>query len=817
MSFTVNALCRGTGKGYVSICADTDPGKLRAEAVKDDGTVFPCPMYRFGFPGEDPTASRQWGETAGDRQYSFVLVVPLFEGIDLTIRLASRESGETLATIPFGHVATRIRSRLTYRLRPETAASMRDIDQRRLSGGTYVYITGIYPVEEHEVSCRFTVRYPVFQDSEAKAPCKIAVYDGSATPIQVTPCILEDSVITDPHDAHQRIRQIVAAIRLSDAPRTLCICATPEHGNGNFTCIPASSFSGFLTGALDLTKHVFNDQGYSVWFEQHRATFADIDNQRQICATWDNTPLISIVTVVYNTPVPYLHALIDSLKAQSYAHFEVVFVNVSNDDGTVERELESINDKRFRIVHAENKSIADNTNAGIIQAKGDYIAFVDHDDVIEPDTLYQYMCVLRDHPHSDVLYCDEDLMDESGHYWKPIFKPAFNPDLLNVNNYITHMLMVSRHVLEQVELSPSDVAGAQDYDLTMKCAEQAREIHNVSKMLYHWRMHRNSTSTNPDSKPYAQEAGRIALTRHYERIGVDATVHDSELPFRYRTEYHWNQLPKVSIVIPTKDHVDVLSKCLGRVLHATNYPNFDVTLVENNSEDPRTFEYYRDIEQDDARVHVVTWKGTGFNYSAICNYGASQCDGELILFLNNDTEAINEDWLTSMVGFFARPEVGVVGAKLLFHDDLVQHGGIWASMDHCGYFGELLSYKDGGYMENMRYPWDCAAVTGACQMIRRSLFTKIGGLDEQLAVVLNDVDLCLKARQEGYLVVFNPQAKLYHNEHTSRGRDEQDVHKELRAINEQARFYAKWDSSLHRGEFINPNLNQYDGHFKLRW
>lgn len=807
----VTGLCRGDGKGYIEISSDLPMGTLTASADAPAGTSIPCAIYRLGFPGEDMSARLRSGERRG--QDTRVIAVPLLDDAALTIRIRRSETGETVAEIPFKPYATKIRSRLTYRAQPEFAYQIRGIDQRRLSGNTHVYVVGVYPVDEHMVSCRFHVRFPADNETEH---CDITIYDASANRVDTSLTVLEDSVITDPHDASRHIREIVYAAKLNNTPQTVCIVASPERHDANFTCLLPDMFSGFRTAALDFTKHASYDEGYAQWFEQHRATYADIENQRQSCRDWENTPLISIVTVVFRPPVEYLRALIDSLKAQSYERFEVVFVNVSGDAPQITDVLNNIEDQRFSVIEAENRSIAENTNIGIRAAQGDYVAFVDHDDVIEADALYRYMTVLRKYPQTDLLYCDEDLLDNGTYRW-PVFKPEYNPDLLQSYNYVTHMLMVSRHVLEQVELSPADVSGAQDYDLTLKCAEQAREIHNVPYMVYHWRMHQASTSTNPDSKPYAQEAGRLALTRYYERRGIRAEVHDSELPFRYRTTYLVKEPPKVSIVIPTKDHADILAQCLESVFSKTSYPKYDVTLVENNSTEDRTFEYYKTVQETHPNITVVTWPGKGFNYSAICNYGAARCDGDLLLFLNNDTEVISPEWMESMAGFFARPEVGVVGAKLLYRDGLVQHGGVWASMDHCGHYGELLSRNDGGYMETLRYPTDCAAVTGACQMIRRDLFERVGGLDESLAVVLNDVDLCLKADQEGYLVVFDPQSVLYHNEHTSRGRDELDVEKELRAIDEQARFYAKWNRFLKRGRFINNNLNQYDGHFKIRW
>ena len=315
-------------------------------------------------------------------------------------------------------------------------------------------------------------------------------------------------------------------------------------------------FDGFVNGAKDLTKHASYDEGYQIWLEQHRATESDVKNQRTLCQAWKSTekPLISVVTVVFRPPVEYLRSLVNSLIAQSYEHFEVVFVNVSGNDQearAVNEFLGNIQDSRFRVIDAENKSIAENTNIGIHETKGEYIAFIDHDDVIEPDAFYRYVSVLHDKPKADVLYCDEDLLDNGKYIW-PVFKPNFNPDLLYSYNYVTHMLMVSRHVLNQVELSPANVSGAQDYDLTLKCCEKAREVSNVPYMLYHWRMHQNSTSTNPDSKPYAETAGQLALERHYERIGIKAEVSESELPFRYRTRYLAVKQPKLISLFPPK-------------------------------------------------------------------------------------------------------------------------------------------------------------------------------------------------------------------------------------------------------------------------
>lgn len=819
MSTKMLGLCRGSGKGYIKIATDHEPESLEAYASTPSETQVTCPIYRIGFPGEDAIASRSAGDDPEHGSHIAIVVVPLLDQVTLDVQIRERGNSNgnsdkaPLLTIPFKAFETKVRSRLTYKYKPDFASQIRDIDQRRLSGGTYVYFTGIFPMEEHDVSCRFRVRHPYTGSLEK---CDITVLDKAGNRMDVQPIVLENDAITDPNDPTQRIQDTTYSIILSDEPKTLCIHVKPENHDGNFACISEPMYSGFISGAFDLTKKPWDDEGYAAWFERHRATWADVANQRRIVATWDNTPLISIVTAVFRPPVEYLKAFIDSVLAQSYEHFELILVNVSGDAPDITAALDAVKDPRVKVLTAENKTIPENTNLGIAHAQGQYIAFMDHDDVVEPDILYRYMSEIRQYPDADLLYCDEDLLD-NGRYRHPAFKPQYNADLLYCGNYITHMLMVSRHVLNQVELSGADVAGAQDFDLTLKCAEKARCIRGIQRVLYHWRMHQNSTSANSGSKPYAEEAGRLSVARHFERMGVKAEVTDSELIFRHRVKYFPDHTPKVSIIIPTKDHVSLLAKCVDSVLNKTTYDSFDITLVENNSVEPETFAYYEDIQKHDPRVHVVTWPGTGFNYSAICNYGATHSDGELLLFLNNDTEVINDDWLDAMAGLFTRPEVGMVGAKLLFHDKLVQHGGIFVTRDHVGHYGEFMSHKDGGYMETLRYPVDVAAVTGACQMVRRSLFDKVGGLDEELAVVLNDVDLSLKIGELGYLVVFNPDAKLYHAEHVSRGRDEVDWEREKRAIEEQARFYARWDSHIEIGKYINSNLDQANGHYKIVW
>jgi GT2 family glycosyltransferase len=850
LSYKILGLCRGNGKGYVKILTEgVAAGRLYATATAENGTTLACAAYEMGRSGEDRDVAIRAGamlagngrakdSRAGDNNAGgssariFVIAVPLLDGTKLSVQVfESRDGGQPAFSFPFNPLESKIQSRLFYRRHHDEAMQIRDIDQRRLSGQPFAYATGIYYITPTEVVCRFHATVPYEDGAQYEA----FVVDAQANPVGKNVLTLEDSVVPDPHNPLLKLRELGYSVALHGSDRTLCINVRKKAADGAaptassntasadsapdvdgcFTCLLPPQVDGFTRGATDYLQYASQDPRYHEWFEQHRATPADIVNQREAFKAWDDAPLVSIVTPVFRTPANFLHAMIQSVLAQSYERFELILVNASGVCPEVDQVLAQYHDPRIRVIACENKSISENTNIGINAAQGDYLAFVDHDDTIEPDALYRYMIAVREDPETDLLYCDEDHLRNGSYEW-PIFKPDFNPDLLYTQNYITHMLMVSRTALAQVELSGPEVNGAQDYDLTLKCAEVARSIHNVPYMLYHWREHSKSTSAGIESKSYAVTGGVVAVKNHFSRVGIDVDVEERKVACTYKTVYRMEHEPKVSIIIPTMDHVDLLRACIDSVLGKTTYGNYEIVCVENNSKEQRTFGYYDEIQQRGDKVRVVTWPGHGFNYSAICNFGAQHSDGELLLFLNNDTEVISADWLTSMAGFFMRKEVGVVGAKLYNFDGLIQHAGIWVVPGGFDYINSNFSANGAGYMNLLYNPSDMAAVTGACQMVRRSLFDEVGGLDEQLAVALNDVDLCLKTQEKGYLTVFDPDAELYHHESSSRGSENRDVRTYKRFDQERYRFLDRW-SGVPRGKFVNINLDQYNGYFKIAW
>ena len=644
---------------------------------------------------------------------------------------------------------------------------------------------------------------------------KFAVSDMRGNAVNARTVILGCTDVSGiPPEAEQR-REVMASIRVSrnDIPCRIRVSDLSGNLAEGSRALNARRMHRMLAEWDSASRCAWDDSRYALWSKRHQATQAEID--RQTRCRFDYEPVVSIIVPLYRTNPEFFRHMIASVFAQSYRRWELVLVNGSPDDDELAAEIAALSDERVRVVElAENEGIVGNTNAGIETASGDFIAFLDHDDFLAPDALYQYVRAVNDDPECDVLYCDEDSYTPGGRFVHPHFKSDFNRDLLYTHNYITHFLMIRADVVRKVGLSPVYVEGAQDYDLTLRAIEVARAVVHVPRVLYHWRVHPESTSANAQSKSYAQEAGRRALEDHFARRGLDAQVWDGVDAFTYIEEYARANDPLVSIVIPNKDHVDVLSTCIGSLLNAATYRHFEIVIVENNSVNAGTFSYYDEIAHDE-RVRVVRFDGP-FNYSKVINYGVSQAHGDYLLLLNNDTEVITPDFMEKMLGYFEREEVGVVGARLLHYDDTVQHAGVVV-----GPFDEPwhvfidapASYP--GYMCRARLAQNYLAVTGACQMVKRATFDELGGYDESFAIAYNDVDFCLKAREAGLLVVYAPQIELYHREFTSRGRDvsEEAI---VRAHGEKALLHARWPRVFVKGDpYYNPNLKKDSLFFTL--
>lgn len=543
---------------------------------------------------------------------------------------------------------------------------------------------------------------------------------------------------------------------------------------------------------------------YGPWYEKHKVSENELEKQRE--KIWKETQVFSIVVPAYRTPVLFLEQMIESVRSQTYPFWELCIANASSEDeemaGVLQKYMSM--DQRIHVKNLdENLGIAENTNEAFSMASGTFVGLLDHDDLLAPQALYRMMEILEK-KKVDVFYTDEDKVttDLSEHF-QPHFKPDFNLDLLRSNNYITHFFVVRTELVRKVGGFRREYDGAQDYDFIFRCVEQAEEICHIPEILYHWRTHKESTSDNPVSKMYAFEAGKRAIEGNLERCGVQAVVsHTKDLGF-YQVEYPVQGSPLVSVLIPNKDQKDTLKKCLDSVFEKTTYQNYEIIIIENNSTEPETFAYYKELQKR-SNVKVITWK-EGFNYSAINNFGEREASGEYLLFLNNDVEVINPRWMEEMLGNCQRPEVGITGAKLYYPDDTIQHAGTIIGIGGiAGHAFLNMPRSRTGYLHKASIQMNLSAVTAACMMMKRSVFEQLGGFEEKLTVAFNDVDLCLRTVQEGYLVVYNPKVELYHYESKSRGSE--DNEEKVRRFQSEIEFMrTRWITILKEGD---PNYNR---------
>ncbi len=559
---------------------------------------------------------------------------------------------------------------------------------------------------------------------------------------------------------------------------------------------------------------------YQKWILRHLPGPRELEKQRH--EKFEYQPKISIVVPLYKTPEKYLRQLVGSVREQTYPNWELCLSDGSGESSPLSRLLDELerSDKRIRVVrNGRALRIAENTNAGMEAATGDFIAFADHDDVLTPHALYQCVKALNENREIRLLYSDEDKMSMDGHkFFQPHFKPDYNPDLLCTVNYICHLFVVRRDVVDQVGLFRPEFDGAQDYDFIFRCVEAVKpeEIYHITKILYHWRCHEDSTAENPESKTYAFEAGKRAIEAHYKRTGIHAEVFQGEFLGLYRTKFIRDHDPLISIIIPNKDHTDDLKRCMDSIDRKSTYQNYEYIIVENNSTEEKTFRFYKELEENHPKARVVYWDRE-FNYSAINNYGASFAKGEYLLLLNNDTEIINEDCLEELLGYCMRGDVGAVGARMYYEDDTIQHAGVVIGFGGiAGHCFVLQPRGTTGYCHRIICAQDYSAVTAACMMVKKSAFDQVGGLTEELAVAFNDIDFCMKLRAAGYLIVYNPYAELYHYESKSRGLED-TPEKVARFNKEIATFEKRWPDIMRDGDpYYNPNLTLKSQDFSLK-
>lgn len=533
----------------------------------------------------------------------------------------------------------------------------------------------------------------------------------------------------------------------------------------------------------------------------------------------------SILVPLYNTPERFLREMIESVTAQTYGKWELCLADGSDDaHAFVGRICQEYRQKDSRIKYqklAKNEGISGNTNECYKMATGNYIALFDHDDLLHPCVLFAYMQAICE-KDADYIYCDEATFkgNSINHMITLHFKPDFAPDNLLANNYICHFSVFSRELLESGELFRSQFDGSQDHDMILRLTAKAKHIVHVPRILYYWRSHKGSVASSIDAKTYAIDAAKGAVADHLTKLGYRNFEIESTRAFAtiFRIKYELTSRPLVSIIIPNKDHVDDLSRCVESIINLSTYDNYEIVIVENNSETAEIRTYYEEISRH-PRVQVVEYKGD-FNYSKINNFGVQYAKGEYLLLLNNDTEVINPDWMEELLMYAMRKDVGVVGAKLYYPDKTIQHAGIVIGLGAhrtAGHTHYRIPEANVGYMGRLCYAQDVTAVTGACMMVSKALYEELGGLDESFTVALNDVDFCLRVREKGLLNIFTPFAELYHYESKSRGSDKKDE-RALRYQQESDRFRVKWADALAKGDpYYNPNFSLDHSDFTVNW
>ena len=542
---------------------------------------------------------------------------------------------------------------------------------------------------------------------------------------------------------------------------------------------------------------------YRVWLEQHKLTPEKIDAMVKEQQEFAYKPKITIVTPVYNIDEKWLRKAIESVRSQIYPNWELCIVN----DGSTKPHIKAILDEyrqldnRIKVKHLEkNYGIAGASNHALAMASGEFVGFLDHDDELTLDALFEVVKLLNKNPKIDLIYSDEDKIERDGRRVDPYFKPDWSPDLLISTNYICHFSVFRERLLEKIGGLRKDFDGAQDYDLNLRATEQTTQITHIPKVLYSWRMVPGSAALSFDYKDYAHEAGRKAVAEALHRRGIAGTIEEGIGPGRYIVRYQVRGDPLVSVIIPTKDQVQLLQRCIESIERRTNYRHYELIIIDNNSSEPETLGY---LESLATKCRVLKYPGA-FNYSAINNFGARNCKGDYLLFLNNGVEVKEAGWLTAMLEQAQRPEVGVVGAKLLYFDETVQHVGVILGMGntagHPFYSipeSELMSYFY--YVQLFTTPRNYSAVTGACMMVQREIFERVGGFNTDFKVAYGDIDLCLRVGRLGNRIVYTPLAVLYYHDSATR--------KGFIPEEDTLLMLTKWGAYIERGDpYYNPNL-----------
>lgn len=765
MNIHFGTTTRGRGRVFVHVEGDGLPegASLAASATTKAGDAIPVTVL------------------APEHVEGWVLMLPIFEVTQL-VDVCVRDVGGTELLRRSKSVAAFVAkaySKINTAVHNPTVDLIRNCDMRQHNLRTFVAMDELIDDPEAGTDVIHGQLMTISEDREAAgASLRLSVLGPQATEVSSGSCrFLEDSISCE--DGTFR-RKVSFSVRIPHDVPQVTLWVRSESGavdEAFFVCedkhlaIVRQDWRNWATAADA-------NPTYHQWFLSH-GQVSPMERESHRITRFEIEPTFSIVVPLFRTPLHYLQELVESVLWQTYGHFELILVNASPDDAALRAAVRGYaeRDERIRVCELEqNEGIARNTLVGVDMASGDFVSFLDHDDVIEEDLLYEYVKGINEHPDTDLLYCDEDKLCD-GFYNTPFFKPDWNPDLLCSENYVCHLLTVRREIVEQMPREGYvQCEGAQDHFLTLFAGERARHVFHARHVLYHWRVHPQSTSANVGAKSYTTDAGVRAVQAHLDRCGIPATAAARGLvPNTYQTNYELREHPLVSIVIPNKDEVAVLDRCIRSILDKSTYDTYEVVVVENNSTESSTFSYYEQVVGD-PRVRVVFEETDGtFNFARTINYGVAHARGEYLLLLNNDTEVITPDWIERMLGICQREGTGIVGVKLLYPDDLIQHAGV-AVLGPTGpvHIGRYRGRNSRAYFNTIQLTQDYSAVTAACLMVGKRLYDAVGGMDESLPVDYNDVDFCLRVRAAHQLVVYEPLVELYHYESVSRGQHDSE-------------------------------------------
>ena len=583
-------------------------------------------------------------------------------------------------------------------------------------------------------------------------------------------------------------------------------------------------FSGLRNGfrqRRDLSQESAKRNDYDEWIQRYDC----IDDEQRAAiqkriAVMPDRPLISVVMPTYNPKPEWLKEAIESIRNQLYPNWELCIADDLSTDPAIRPLLEQLSgeDPRIKVIFRErNGHISAASNSALQLATGDWVALLDHDDLLPEHALYCVANAIVANPSARLIYSDEDKMDASGRRHDPYFKCDWNRDLFYSQNFFSHLGVFHKPLLDTVEGFRIGIEGSQDYDLVLRCIEHVDDdaIHHIPRVLYHWRVHAESTAGGADAKPYAALAGERALNEHFARRGVAASV--EWITRGYHTHYSLPAtLPLVSLIIPTRNGLNLMRQCIDSIVGKTTYSNYEIIVVDNGSDDPDVLRYFESLSQD-ARIRVLR-DDSPFNYSALNNSAVVQARGELVALINNDIEVISPDWLSEMVSLALQPGVGAVGAKLYYPDDTLQHGGVVLGIagvaGHANKHAQRPAY---GYFGRTCLIGSYSAVTAACMVVRKSIYQEVGGLNEKdLTIGFNDIDFCLRIREAGYRNVWTPYAELYHHESATRG-GEVNPQRRVQFLTEIAYMQQRWGDVLSRDPAYSPNLTLDYEDFSLAW